>query len=187
MAIITIAVVAAAFLPLVYGGPANRDKIPNGYNVMRGGSVWDGVGHCSAAGGGQCLNPFGQAFKAAGYTWTTALCEADSDGDGQSNGFELGDPECTWVESGAAPSRSTDISHPGFSDSMTSAANPDGLHGMDNTTDMNDGMDGGMGDGMNDTGASTTVPSESLTDSDDARVLKLSALAALMVSAAFSM
>lgn len=30
-----------------------------------------------------------------GYTWTTALCRMDSDGDGVSNGRELGDPNCT--------------------------------------------------------------------------------------------
>eukprot|EP00741_Cyanophora_paradoxa_P009571 tig00001532_g9270.t1 len=39
----------------------------------------------------------------------------DSDGDGFSNGWELGDPCCTWSV-GANPLRTTDISHPGFAD-----------------------------------------------------------------------
>merc|ERR1712217_832204 len=44
----------------------------------------------------------------------------DSDGDGQSNGLELGDPNCDWTL-GATPARAVDISHPGFSDSTTLA------------------------------------------------------------------
>ena len=35
-----------------------------------------------------------QDFAAAGYSWTPALCHKDSDGDGHSNGQELGDPHC---------------------------------------------------------------------------------------------
>jgi hypothetical protein len=35
-----------------------------------------------------------QDFAAAGYTWTVELCNKDSDGDGHSNGAELGDPDC---------------------------------------------------------------------------------------------
>uniref|UniRef100_A0A383VW56 Temptin Cys/Cys disulfide domain-containing protein n=1 Tax=Tetradesmus obliquus TaxID=3088 RepID=A0A383VW56_TETOB len=53
-----------------------------------------GVGHVSAEGGG-LRNKFGQDFAAAGHTWTKELCQADSDGDGYSNGEELGDPNCT--------------------------------------------------------------------------------------------
>jgi hypothetical protein len=34
------------------------------------------------------------------YKWTQTLCLADSDGDGQSNGQELGDPCCTTNCSG---------------------------------------------------------------------------------------
>lgn len=35
-------------------------------------------------------NPFGLDFKAAGLFWTKELCEKDSDGDGLTNGQELG-------------------------------------------------------------------------------------------------
>jgi hypothetical protein len=46
-------------------------------------------------------------------TWTTALCRTDSDGDGKTNGHELGDPDCTWSE-GAKPKTSIGLSHPGI-------------------------------------------------------------------------
>lgn len=36
-----------------------------------------------------------QDFAKAGHTWTAELCKMDSDGDGVSNGQELGDPKCT--------------------------------------------------------------------------------------------
>merc|ERR1712039_449911 len=50
---------------------------------------------------------------------TRDLCLQDSDGDGQPNGLELGDPDCVWSV-GSVPTRTTDISHPGYSDSTTS-------------------------------------------------------------------
>ena len=46
-------------------------------------------------------------------TWTEALCRKDSDGDGKTNGEELGDPDCKWRVN-QTPSRNTGISHPGF-------------------------------------------------------------------------
>ena len=56
--------------------------IPNGANVVRNGQAWPGVGHTASAGGGP-RNVFGTAFSAAGNVFTEALCNADSDGDGQ--------------------------------------------------------------------------------------------------------
>ena len=38
------------------------------------------------------LNPFGEDFDDEKYKWTKKLCEEDSDGDGFTNGQELGDP-----------------------------------------------------------------------------------------------
>jgi hypothetical protein len=52
--------------------------------------------HLDPNGGGP-RNSFGRAYPAAGYTWQGALCNADSDGDGYSNGVELGDPDCNGV------------------------------------------------------------------------------------------
>ena len=48
-----------------------RDRLPNAEFVP--GSV--AIGHVAPHGGGS-LNNFGRAFRAAGYAWTRALCEA---------------------------------------------------------------------------------------------------------------
>ena len=44
--------------------------------------------------------------------WDSCICNQDSDGDGKTNGEELGDPKCIWTP-GQAPARTTSISHPG--------------------------------------------------------------------------
>jgi predicted ferric reductase len=92
--------------------PPSQENIPNGPSVDFDGRAWNSVGHNSRNSGSR-LNPFGDAFVAAGRQWTEDLCRADSDGDGQSNGEELGDPSCIWVP-GATPTRTVDITHPGF-------------------------------------------------------------------------
>ncbi|CAD7953548.1 unnamed protein product [Amoebophrya sp. A120] len=58
------------------------------------------------------LNVFGHDFLTVGkLRWTKALCDLDSDGDGFSNGFELGDPCCQGqVQVG----ESVPLSHPGI-------------------------------------------------------------------------
>ncbi|GMF22254.1 unnamed protein product [Phytophthora lilii] len=85
------------------------ELLPNGDNV-------DGVkaiGHKEKDGGG-VLNDFGDAFDTAGRSWSMELCMADSDGDGQTNGEELGDPCCEWTkESGDAPLWTSGVSNPG--------------------------------------------------------------------------
>ena len=45
-------------------------------------------------------------------TWTRELCMMDSDGDGRTNGEELGDPRCVWTPRGGAPTN-TASGHPG--------------------------------------------------------------------------
>ena len=61
---------------------------------------------CHTAGGGSPLNPFGleivtnfltAAGPAGDVLWGPELAALDSDGDGASNGVELGDPEGAWV------------------------------------------------------------------------------------------
>ena len=48
------------------------------------------------------LAPTTSAFERAAHSFF--LLASDSDGDGQSNGFELGDPCCVWTSaSGASP------------------------------------------------------------------------------------
>eukprot|EP00741_Cyanophora_paradoxa_P017188 tig00020960_g16600.t1 len=94
--------------------PMYLSLIPNGILVKRGGLPWIGVGHENALGGGP-RNVFGEDFARAGHKWTKELCEKDSDGDGYSNGWELGDPCCVWNPF-VLPERMFDISHPGFAD-----------------------------------------------------------------------
>lgn len=122
-------IVIAVSLKCVDMFPMYKDLIPNGRNVFRNRVMWPAVGHEDRSPGvtpGQNSqlthkrNKFGLAFQRE-RAWTRALCQEDSDGDGQSNGLELGDPYCTWSPNGGYPERQSDISHPGFNDSMTKA------------------------------------------------------------------
>jgi Hint module len=59
---------------------------------------------------------FGLDFKSVGnLQWNKAFCEMDSDGDGVTNGEELGDPCCLWTPENTKPEgfRTTELSHPG--------------------------------------------------------------------------
>ncbi|EDV19971.1 uncharacterized protein TRIADDRAFT_32734, partial [Trichoplax adhaerens] len=90
------------------------DRIPNSNNVpnpCNPSAKWYGIGHIATAGAG-ARNPFGTDFAKTGRTWSTTLCQMDSDGDGKTNGAELGDPNCVWTE-GSTPPSTTGISHPG--------------------------------------------------------------------------
>jgi hypothetical protein len=89
--------------------------IPNGDKV----EGIAAVGHEEKSGGG-VNNAFGSDFSAAGNSWTKELCEKDSDGDGATNGEELGDPCCEW-RSGDTPKGSTATS-PGHKDEFKTDA-----------------------------------------------------------------
>jgi hypothetical protein len=78
---------------------------PNGANAGV-----DAIGHINPGGGG-VRNQYGTDWDQIGKAvWTVQLCQMDSDGDGQTNGFELGDPCCTWVVGGPPPLFQTGIS-----------------------------------------------------------------------------
>ena len=102
---------AVAACVATFAGPAMAlpgyvDNFPNGTTI-------DGVGciNChQSAQGGNARNPFGQDL--GGSTDWASVCPDDSDGDGLSNGEELGDPDCIWTR-GDTPTSVTDISNPG--------------------------------------------------------------------------
>ncbi|XP_071097307.1 DBH-like monooxygenase protein 1 [Haliotis cracherodii] len=105
---------------LISGYGSYRDRIPNGRNLPHpcvAGEMWQGVGHSNPAGGGD-RNQFGIDFASQGRTWAN-VCNMDSDGDGMTNGQELGDPQCIWT-TGATPARTTGLTHPGYCDVTSS-------------------------------------------------------------------
>ncbi len=107
---------ASAFFP---------ERIPNGYD---GGSGRCYVCHVDPAGGGTRtsfgenfrLGPDGVANSGDDHSWTTWLAARDSDGDGWTNGQELGDPFRLWT-SGSAPGPY--LSNPGTSNEPISGFN----------------------------------------------------------------
>ncbi len=60
---------------------------------------------------GPPLNGFGSAFLSGGTVWNASLAGRDSDGDGATNGRELGDPAGTWVA--GAPNPPGPVTNPG--------------------------------------------------------------------------
>lgn len=112
----------------VLGFDSFRETLPNSLLIHH----TQALGHVNGNGGGN-LNEFGTDFKRFGFTWNRELCETDSDGDGLTNGEELGDPCCAWP---GRPARDYSLSHPGnaksvvgkivvnCSDAATSGASP---------------------------------------------------------------
>ena len=120
------------FLPLLWWSvfyrtnafPTFQARIPNGARVphpcSRNERTWEGVGHELATGPGP-LNPFGRDFLTNGKKWDRTICMFDSDGDGMTNGQELGDPACNWTL-GEAPAidKLDQLSHPGICEPVNS-------------------------------------------------------------------
>lgn len=87
----------------------NGDRIPH---PCGNDQLWGGVGHYRSGGGGP-RNPFGIDFADNDLQWTVELCQKDSDGDGRTNGEELGDPRCQWIR-GRPADASYEVTHPGI-------------------------------------------------------------------------
>lgn len=96
--------------------PYFLDHIPNGYAFKNSdsGITCQYLGHSPCAPGGR-LNSFGRDFASVGFRWTKSLCNMDSDGDGLSNGQELGDTCCIWTiaSNSSIHLRLDELSHPG--------------------------------------------------------------------------
>ncbi|XP_055897879.1 uncharacterized protein LOC106071279 isoform X2 [Biomphalaria glabrata] len=115
-----IALMVAIFLPAVLSYREFLSLLPNGQNVpdpCNPGTVWEGVGHLVKEGKSK-RNAFGKDFHKYGKMWSKELCRKDSDGDGKTNGFELGDPDCTWTP-GSLP-KGPSLSHPGICEPLES-------------------------------------------------------------------
>ena len=95
----------------------------------------DGCNTCHTTGGGTPRNPFGLDVEARvtpngqEVFWGPELAALDSDGDGFTNGEELGDPDGTWQEGDAAPGDAADITHPGNPDSHPPEPEPTAVEG----------------------------------------------------------
>ena len=93
-----------------------RNRVPNG-----------NVASCQTchvkSDGGKPWNAFGEQIRKVGAppVWAD-LVDLDADGDGQTNGQELGDPCGDWVM-GATPPRTADISRPGDKASVSADPN----------------------------------------------------------------
>lgn len=61
-----------------------------------------------------CHNPFGTAFLTNGRVWNETLALMDSDGDGYTNGEELGDPLGTWRIGMPSPATCDCATRPGY-------------------------------------------------------------------------
>jgi uncharacterized protein (TIGR03382 family) len=107
--------VSASFVAMSASARPNfPSRIPNG-------SV-NSCLNCHNSNAGGARNAFGSAF--GNGSWAS-ICDADTDGDDQTNGQELGDPNCIWTSGTAA--RTTDISNPSVAGSTS--ADPDGVDG----------------------------------------------------------
>jgi hypothetical protein len=185
-------VVAALGMPQAQGYYKYVALIPNGGNVPDS----PNIGHLSED-GTTGLNDFGDAFATAGDAWTTALCQEDTDGDGYTNGQELGDPCCTWSSTNTAGLVTDGISHP--SDATQVPTSAELLAGCTSSTTTTSGSTNGTtGDDVNDVlapvsaGSSSAMPtdddeddSDEMAETDAAPVsASLSALAALVAATA---
>ena len=83
------------FLLRVSAHPHYALLLPHAHDVFHDDQNIAAIGHINFRGHG-ALNQFGKDFVLAGRKWTRELCEMDSDGDGRTNGEELGDISCGW-------------------------------------------------------------------------------------------
>jgi hypothetical protein len=99
---------------MIKGSASFCSGIPNCLNV----EGYPNIAHSTESGPG--LSPFGEAYTTLGRAWNEDYCNDDSDGDGFTNGQELGDPCCKWTEASPTELITEGISSPGDPDSVPS-------------------------------------------------------------------
>ena len=145
------ATAALLLAPAADARPAYEALIPNGSCAAC---------HINPAGGG-ARNSFGPNAAGGTLDWTSVY-NLDSDGDGQTNGEELGDPCGVWTP-GSTPARISDISIPGDMNSTSADPNTPACPVEDAGTPAEDaGTDAGTP--ADDAGA----PADAGTPPDDA-------------------
>lgn len=130
-----------------------QPEVPNGtvarcqtcHERTSGGSPWNAFGDLlfTTNGGTPDQSRTVNASAPSFIWWNADICGADPDGDGQTNGQELGDPNCEW--DGGPAARSTDISKPG--DASSTSADPDGTGGGGAAEGEGEGEGAGGGGG----------------------------------------
>ncbi|KAG2774078.1 hypothetical protein JG687_00009174 [Phytophthora cactorum] len=181
----SLALVATA-AAVVNARPTYVALLPNGDNVPGVAAL----GHVNPAGGG-ANNDFGHDFASAGKSWTKEFCEKDSDGDGQTNGQELGDPCCEWVESSNAVVQWKEgLSHPG---NATSKSDPSlwadvscGSGTNSTSTSTTAGSTTGSGTGTVEAGSTTAPSTDASTPATDSASSTSSAASASAASSSSS-
>jgi len=95
--------ITCLFLATTYAYQQDLVKLPNGnsYGLT--------LGH--PGGVTRKATVLASSFYSNGQKWNKVICQADADGDGQTNGFEMGDPCCTW-SIGQVPMFTTGLSDP---------------------------------------------------------------------------
>ena len=73
-----------------------------------------------------CVRKLMHLYYLSMQKWDGCLCREDSDGDGRTNGEELGDPNCVWTE-GDLPEIVDGITHPGKGCSAETKVTQDAL------------------------------------------------------------
>ncbi|OWZ24716.1 hypothetical protein PHMEG_000150 [Phytophthora megakarya] len=147
--------------------------------IPNGGDVPDNtnIGHLDAA-GETGLSLFGKAFSTAGNAWGAALCQQDTDGDGFTNGQELGDPCCTWTESNTGSLVTDGVSDPNDATKTPTSAELKAGCSSGASTSTNSTGSGGMSDVVGtvspagpSTGTGGMPPDDDWDDDDESAVL----------------
>jgi len=91
---ITVVIAVMALVAAVNANTAHMAQLPSSADL---GCANCHVNATSVSAPSAEVNSFGQAFKNNGMVWNRTLAEKDSDGDGCTNGFELGDVDGNGV------------------------------------------------------------------------------------------